>query len=221
MRFSVPFLTLFALHSAAARELPFAEGDACNVQSSQFFDDSFQGEYLFAGDAGCTLGEKTGCYCAPDFDDETNLSGWKWQCNKSVKFGPVEGKVCPTTIPLAKDEISADILLSYRAGNIEDNPIACDLSIHPTGRQGDEACSYSTCDEGGDMSAICGCVDLAKYKLGEGQQWYCMQSTCSCGVDCGDGKKSSASVQSSASSQSKPLALAVAGLSALVFAMVH
>eukprot|EP00536_Pseudo-nitzschia_multiseries_P000165 jgi/Psemu1/233351/estExt_Genewise1.C_30098 len=61
--------------------------------------------------------------------------------------------------------------------------IPCDTSIHPTGRPGDEVCPYSDCDEGGDHSAICACVDLAKYGMGSGTEWVCMHSTCSCGVE--------------------------------------
>jgi len=41
-------------------------------------------------------------------------------------------------------------------------------------------CPYSECDDGGDTSAICACIDLAKYGLGEGEEWYCLHSTCSC-----------------------------------------
>ena len=42
-------------------------------------------------------------------------------------------------------------------------------------------CPYSECDEGGDTSAVCACIDLAKYGLGEGEEWFCLHSTCDCG----------------------------------------
>lgn len=41
-------------------------------------------------------------------------------------------------------------------------------------------CPYSDCDEGGEYSAICACVDKSKYGLGEGEEWFCLHSTCKC-----------------------------------------
>ncbi len=53
-------------------------------------------------------------------------------------------------------------------------------------------CPYSECDEGGDTSAICACIDLAKYGFGEGEEWFCLHSTCSCGDELGATETSSA-----------------------------
>merc|ERR1712238_576906 len=58
--------------------------------------------------------------------------------------------------------------------------IPCNLDIHPTGRPGDEVCPYSDCDDGGKHSAICACIDLEKYGMGEGTEWVCMHATCEC-----------------------------------------
>jgi hypothetical protein len=55
--------------------------------------------------------------------------------------------------------------------------------LNPTGQPGDEVCPYSDCDEGGDHSAICACIDLKKYGMGEGTEWVCMHATCSCGEE--------------------------------------
>lgn len=179
----------------------FKEGDSCGVYSANFTNDIFLGEYLVAGDKGCTLADgKEYCYCAPDLDDKNRLSPWKWQCNetKADFFGPKNGKKCPIELPLpipdgfvsptVKGLVVSDDLSVYRDMTLEDqlnNPVACDPAIHPTGRPGDEVCSYSTCDDGGDFSAICGCVDLSRYpgKEDMGTQWFCLKSTCSCGEE--------------------------------------
>merc|ERR1712238_389749 len=58
--------------------------------------------------------------------------------------------------------------------------IPCNLDIHPTGRPGDEVCPYSDCDDGGQHSAICACIDLEKYGMGTGTEWVCMHATCDC-----------------------------------------
>merc|ERR1712238_57271 len=58
--------------------------------------------------------------------------------------------------------------------------VPCNLDIHPTGRPGDEVCPYSDCDEGGEHSAICACIDLEKYGMGTGTEWVCMHATCDC-----------------------------------------
>eukprot|EP00978_Attheya_sp_CCMP212_P014633 scaffold37399_cov54-Attheya_sp.AAC.2 len=192
MRFSVrtafSVVGILACSRLIASEGKFQDGDSCGVESSDFVNDFFAGEYRVAGTSGCNLGladdvtrlgddlTQTGCFCAPDFDDQDSLSAWKWQCNNSVNFGPVAPKVCPATIPIGTKN-GVDIELSRRAA---ENTLACDSSIHPTGRPGDEVCPYSDCDQGGDFSAICGCVDLARTGMGQGEQWFCLQSTCSC-----------------------------------------
>jgi hypothetical protein len=186
-RTAVSFVGILAcsLNLKLGAEGTFQNGDSCGVRSSDFVNDFFAGEYRVAGTSGCNLeladdvgSTQTGCFCAPDFDDQDPLSAWKWQCNDSVEFGPVAQKVCPATIPIST-KTGIDIELSRRAA---ENTLACDSSIHPTGRPGDEVCPYSDCDQpGGDTySAICGCVDLAKYGMGQGEQWFCLQSTCSC-----------------------------------------
>jgi hypothetical protein len=61
----------------------------------------------------------------------------------------------------------------------------CNLTVHPSGRYGDEVCGYSTCEEGGDYSAVCACVDLERVRgiEGAGQQWFCLHSKCGCGEE--------------------------------------
>jgi hypothetical protein len=167
-------LTFLTLTGASA----FVEGDSCGVKSSDFFNGYFVGDYLVAGAEGCTLGDgQTECYCAPDLTDGQSLSEWKWQCNGVVQFGPAEGKTCPDTIPAPKGYEDLQVVLKQA---VEQTPVECNVTQHPGGQQGDEVCPYSDCDAGGDTSAICACIDLAKYNLGEGQQWVCMHSTCSC-----------------------------------------
>jgi hypothetical protein len=157
-------------------------GDACGVSSSDFLTYDFRSDFLVAGEEGCTLGEDTNCYCAPDLNDGESLSEWKWQCNNSVKFGPsVAEKVCPESVPVAKGLGDLDVVPNRRALQVQQQQVSCDTSINPTGRPGDEFCPYSSCDDGGDHSAICACVDLEQYGLGEGMEWICMHATCSCG----------------------------------------
>jgi hypothetical protein len=176
--FSTAFSFGILASSLLAAEGTFQNGDSCGVKSSDFVNDYFAGKFLVAGTSGCNLSDdETGCFCAPDFDDQDPLSEWKWQCNDSVDFGPVDGKVCPDTMPIPKESLPFEIEVSRSAA---ENTLACDTSVHPTGRPGDEVCPYSDCDQGGDTSAICGCVNLANYGMGEGQQWFCLQSTCSC-----------------------------------------
>lgn len=70
------------------------DGGYCGVQSADFVNYSFGGKYRVAGQEGCDLGEgQVECLCAPDFSDNQRLSGWKWQCGDTVKFGPIPGKV--------------------------------------------------------------------------------------------------------------------------------
>ena len=199
----------------------FQDGDVCGVIGSDFMNDDFSGDFLVAGAKGCTFGDlQEGCYCAPDFVDKVSMSEWKWQCGETVKFGPAEGKVCPDTVPLAKGlpgifvvpRRSLDSAEVGAAGNGDDvwQPIECDLSIHPSGRPGDEVCPYSDCDEGGNNSAICGCVELSKYGMGVGQRWFCMHSTCSC-VDEEEGEQEvSSDIAGPGTSLALPLTSSVA-----------
>lgn len=174
MRLLLPFL---ACTLAAASDGGFHEGDTCGVKSSDFFNGYFVGDYLVAGAEGCSLADgQTGCYCAPDLTDGQSLGEWKWQCNGVVAFGPADGKTCPSTIPVPKGYEDLEVVVPKQATAV----VACNTTVNPTGQAGDEVCPYSDCDTGGDTSAICACVDLAKYDLGEGQQWICMHSTCSC-----------------------------------------
>lgn len=147
----------------------FSEGDSCGVKSADFFKDDFAGDWLVAGANGCDLSsQEQGCYCAPDLNDNDRLSDWKWQCNNSVKFGPIEGKMCPAEQPgknLGSDQVAT-----------------CDTAVNPTGRSEDPVCSYSECDSpDGKESAICACINLSDYGLGEGMQWSCLPATCGCG----------------------------------------
>ena len=126
MRLSV---ALFAASLAAANG-DFQKGDTCGVTSADFVNVDFSGDYLVAGEAGCTLGENTNvsgrvhtllvihlagtdrrilfqCYCAPNLRDGDALGPWEWQCNGEVNFGPSEGKQCPSTVPVPKN---SDIL---------------------------------------------------------------------------------------------------------------
>lgn len=149
-------------------------------------------------------GDDTGCFCAPNLSDGQSLSEWEWQCNGTVRFGPSVGKTCPPTVPVAKglgilevvpdrktrrslQNSNAGMIASVGAESMQQKMgVPCDTTIHPTGRPGDEVCPYSDCDEeGGNHSAICACVDLSKYGMGEGSEWVCMHSTCSCGEDDG------------------------------------
>ena len=172
MRISLTFLA-FSVAGVAS----FQDGDLCGVKSSDFLNDYFEGDYLVAGATGCTLSDGSeGCYCAPDLNDQDSLSEWKWQCNGSVEFGPVGDKICPESVPVPKGY--KDILIVPKQAG--DSEFACNTTVNPTGRPGDAVCPYSDCDEGGSGSAICGCVDLAAYNMGEGMQWFCMHSTCSC-----------------------------------------
>lgn len=185
-------LTLLALFATAVSS--FENGDTCGVTSSNFLSYDYRSDYLVAGEAGCTLGNDTGCYCAPNLVDGDALSEWQWQCNGVVNFGPVEGKTCPDLVPVPK---GLGLLESVRTRNRERSlqadkvaigtesqqqkmSVACDTALHPTGRPGDEVCAYSDCDEGGDHSAICACVDLSKYGIGDGMEWVCMHATCGC-----------------------------------------
>jgi hypothetical protein len=198
----------------------FQNGDTCGATSRDFMNYDYLSDYMVAGAAGCSLGDDTGCYCAPNLQDEENLGIWEWQCNNNinsnsnsnsntnvVNFGPnpSTGKVCPATVPVAKGLGELEFVMKKNralqsdAASSEKDPstttavvgigtesqlqkmsVACNTTVHPTGQPGDEVCPYSDCDEGGDHSAICACLDLSKYGMGEGEEWVCMHATCSC-----------------------------------------
>lgn len=103
MRLSLALLASTLLSANAA----FQEGDACGVEASDFVNVDFSGDYLVAGEAGCTLGDDTKCYCAPNLNDGQSRGTFEWQCNGSVNFGPAEGKTCPESVPVPKN---SDIL---------------------------------------------------------------------------------------------------------------
>lgn len=197
IRFTLATLAIATTVSA------FQNGDTCGVTSKDFLNYDYFSDYMVAGEAGCTLGDETGCFCAPNLADGQSLGEWEWQCNNVVNFGPSvsSSKTCPITTPVAKGLGQLDIIANRnRARALEtissnDNKVVsvgtesqqqqikvtCDTAIHPTGQPGDEVCPYSDCDEGGDHSAICACIDLGKYGIGVGMEWVCMHATCSCG----------------------------------------
>lgn len=185
-------LRVAALISAVGAASAIKEFDACGVLSSDFLKDSFQGQYRVAGPTGCDLTDNSeaNCFCGPEIDGEERLSQWLWQCGDNLTFGPVGPKTCPAVVPVpAVDgaQITADEMRELReAGEMD-----CDMELHPGGHPGDEACGYSDCDEGGDFSAVCACVDLSRYGVEGGPQWHCLHSTCGCGE--GDGGTSRAS----------------------------
>ncbi|KAG7353581.1 hypothetical protein IV203_002936 [Nitzschia inconspicua] len=193
------FLLFVTAHSAVFAA--FRNGDTCGVSSQDFLNYNFQSDFLVAGEEGCTLGDDTHCYCAPDLSDGESLGEWKWQCNNSVQFGPSRPeKICPESVPVTKGMGDLDVVFNRRGLQFQPEQVSCDTSIHPTGRPGDEVCAYSSCDEGGDHSAICACVDLEQYGHGEGMEWVCMHATCSCGEnDGGVGEAISASQETSSS----------------------
>jgi hypothetical protein len=174
MSFRLTIVTFLAL-SAGANGM-FQDGDSCGVKSSDFFKVDFGGDYRVAG-PGCDLGNgNEDCLCGVNYDDSDRLSEWIWQCNGKVQFGPAGNKTCPATIPVPKSLDSGSV---SNAAAIAPK-VECDINLNPTGQRGDPVCSYSDCEQGGDTSSICGCVDLAKYGMGNGTQWFCMHSTCSC-----------------------------------------
>lgn len=155
--------TLFVASSAAS------EGDLCGIHGADFLDVSFGGTNAVSG-PGCTLADgSTSCYCSSVKDGDP-LGEWEWHCNtpdeSKVEFGPVGRKTCPESIPIPK-------------GYASDQPL-CDTALHPTGLAGDPSCGYDNCAEGGDDTAVCGCVDLDLYGIpAGGMKWYCLHSTCS------------------------------------------
>mmetsp|Transcript_10459 Transcript_10459/g.23111 ORF Transcript_10459/g.23111 Transcript_10459/m.23111 type:complete len:242 (-) Transcript_10459:94-819(-) len=201
IRLTLTILTIAISGNPTAITHAFRNGDTCGVTSKDFLNYDFSSDWMVAGNAGCTLGDSTGCFCAPNLADGKSLGEWEWQCNNVVSFGPNESlsKTCPVMVPVDKDMGQLDFvgnvaraLGASSSDNNEDNfldpesqqqltGVSCDTAIHPTGRPGDEFCPYSNCDEGGDHSAICACIDREAYGIGEGMEWVCMHATCSCG----------------------------------------
>ena len=207
--FSSSFTTALAIVVAVVpvSSAVFQNGDTCGVTSRDFMNYNYRSEYMVAGSAGCTIGggdtateEESGCFCAPNLEDGQGLGEWQWQCNNIVNFGPnpESGKVCPSKVPVPKGlgELKW-VIKSDRVLEAGDAPVPvvasvgtesqqqkmsvpCNLDLHPTGRPGDEVCPYSDCDEGGEHSAICACIDLEKYGMGTGTEWVCMHATCDC-----------------------------------------
>lgn len=104
MRISLALVAVTLTTANAA----FQEGDECGVTASDFVNVDFSGDYLVAGEAGCTLGEgMEQCYCAPNLTDGERRGTFEWQCGGKVNFGPAEGKQCPETVPVPKN---SDIL---------------------------------------------------------------------------------------------------------------
>ena len=172
-------ISLFILAASSAHvSAAFIEGDLCGVNMKNFLEDDFLGSYTVAG-AGCTLSDGAEqCFCAPDLQDAENLSEWKWQCGEDVQFGPKNDKVCPNSVPIPKKYGVDSILFTEALLGV---PVVCDLDIHPSGYPGDEVCAYSECEDGGEYSAICACVDLANVGGGNtGTQWFCLHATCQC-----------------------------------------
>lgn len=162
---------------AATTSTTFNEGDSCGVEMSNFLEDDFLGSYTVAG-TGCTLADGADtCFCAPDLQDGENLSQWKWQCGDTVQFGPQNEKVCPASVPVPKQYGVDSIYFTEAMLGV---PVACDPDIHPTGYPGDEVCAYSECEDGGEYSAICACVDLSERVENGGTQWFCLHATCQC-----------------------------------------
>lgn len=184
--------------TGAASAAVIREFDTCGVLSSDFMNDSFEGQYRVAGPTGCALGlassSANDCFCGPEIDGEERLGEWLWQCGDNIAFGPVSTKTCPAEapVPVINNEagITADVVRELReAGEMD-----CDVDIHPGGHPGDEVCGYSDCDQGGDFTAVCACVDMSRYGVEGGPQWHCLHSTCSCGEgDVGKGGTSGAS----------------------------
>lgn len=154
MRLSIFFLAVLASQSNADH---VAVGDACGITGSSALDPDFVGNARVYG-PGCTIGDETDCYCAPELDGVDDAAPWFWQCGDAVVFGPSVGKECPATLPLGE----------------------CDATTQPTGFAGDPGCYYSDCNSAATFSSVCGCVNLTIINQGEGNEWFCLNSTCTC-----------------------------------------
>eukprot|EP00588_Corethron_pennatum_P009352 CAMPEP_0194276280 /NCGR_PEP_ID=MMETSP0169-20130528/8908_1 /TAXON_ID=218684 /ORGANISM="Corethron pennatum, Strain L29A3" /LENGTH=243 /DNA_ID=CAMNT_0039019963 /DNA_START=64 /DNA_END=795 /DNA_ORIENTATION=+ len=228
IQFTLATLAIAMSGNPTATTSAFQNGDACGVTSRDFLNYDFRSDWMVAGEAGCTLGEETGCFCAPNLEDGQSKGPWEWQCDNVVNFGPNEAssKTCPDVVPVAKDlgqlyfgrnraralessngdaEASLPAVAGMQAG------VECDTAVHPTGHPGDEVCPYSDCDEGGDHSAICACVDREQYGMGKGMEWVCMHATCSCGyVKEEDANEEEASLKTSSESSADSLVASAA-----------
>ena len=218
MRPSSRALITLLVTGSASSSLAIKEFDSCGVLSSDFLNDEFLGKYRVAGPEGCALegNAASDCFCGPEIDGEERLGEWIWQCGKNITFGPVAPKTCPEVVPVPSlmgdlDKEAVDFMR-------EAKELDCDPSIHPTGFPGDEVCSYSTCDEGGDFTAVCACVDLSRMGI-EGSQWHCLHSTCSCGVE--DKEAGDGAGASSAAYQNKIVAAAGAAAIATALALLN
>jgi len=200
MMFRLASVALLVASAAAIKQ-----GDTCGVESKDFMEAEYLGDYAVAG-AGCSLsdgGEK--CFCAPDLSDEENLSEWKWQCGDNVQFGPKNDKVCPDTVPVPKKYGVDSVSFSEAQLGV---PVECDTATNPIGYPDDEVCGYSECEDGGEYSAVCACVDLEKRGVqGGGQQWFCLHATCAC-----EAEDSGIFSTSKAAMFAAPLAVAAAAM---------
>jgi hypothetical protein len=184
-------------HSNVVHGAAFKEGDSCEINGADYMDYNFTGQYTVAG-KGCSLenNTKTNCLCSIDYTDGTDKSPFIWQCFGAVKFGPIEGKICPKTVPVVKQTGVKEIDFSESQLDV---PVPCNSS-HPTGYGGDDACGYSECETGGSYSAICGCT---------GKYWICLHSKCNCGdmaADSGSGNNGSATGGNKSNSTSAAVA---------------
>jgi hypothetical protein len=196
----IAFLFIAGVNSAVLQQ-----GELCGVEGSDFLSDNFTGSVAVAG-KGCVSANNTNCLCAPNFDDSESLSGFIWQCNGKVEFGPKNNKVCPPKVPVIKRVGVDSIDFSEEMLGVS---VPCNTTINPTGYPGDESCGYSECESGGSFSAICGCVDLGNRSETDqtGMQWICLHSTCGCSLEEDDSPADSPKSTTSAS-RSTPFILA-------------
>jgi hypothetical protein len=90
----------------------------------------------FTSNIGCSSQNNSNCLCGPNFDDGKKLSGFIWQCNGGLEFGPKNGKTCPATVPVVKRTGVSSVSFSESLLGVA---VACNTTIHPSGRPGDEA----------------------------------------------------------------------------------
>ena len=170
-------LALLASLNVLVHSTGTQEYDLCGVDGEKILEYDYIVDHNVAGD-GCTLGNKTNCICAMDYEDQSApLPPFKWLCG-TVEFGPKGNKTCPTTIPIVKS-------IGSNSSNGTEVMVECNTTLHPKGYPGDEGCGYSECENGGDYSALCGCVDFSEHDFNttEGMQWICLYSACNCPVD--------------------------------------
>lgn len=177
---------LVLLSTVLGSTLSVETGELCGVNGADFLNDAFLGQWRVSGQEGCSIGNEQKCYCSPILGDSDPLGPWVWQCNEDatgpvqvppVPFGPNKnaGKICPATIPVP---------VGYDPDAPENNGKNPECSVDsPTGQAGDPPCVYDTCCEGGDLTAVCGCVDTtfgAGTVMDGDLQWFCLHSTCDC-----------------------------------------